>query len=160
MGRRSAITTVFGMLLVVSLDARAQPASTAGEALFSLVNRAVLPDHGRTVQPHYVRNGDVPCQRVSKWLGVAFDPSVGVLVRRTESFGPMFAQRPLTIGSRKLNLGLSFQRTSFNSVDGLPLDDIRAKRYLASTTVACCRCRWTSIKSSRVPPTGSLIASK
>jgi hypothetical protein len=31
----------------------------------------------------------------------------------------------LTSGRRKLNVGLSFQHTSFDSVDGLPLDDIR-----------------------------------
>src|SRR5262245_55835268 len=38
-----------------------------------------------------------------------FDPSLGVATRRSTSFGPMFAERPLTNGRGKVNVGIAYQ---------------------------------------------------
>lgn len=49
------------------------------------------------------------------------DPELGVLSRPTESFGPVYAERPLTLGKGKYNIGLSVADYSFDTMDGLNL---------------------------------------
>jgi hypothetical protein len=53
-----------------------------------------------------------------------FDSNLRVPVRRSASFGPMFAERPFTTGRRRLNVGAVIQRTSFESVGGQPLTEL------------------------------------
>ena len=53
-----------------------------------------------------------------------FDDTLHVPVRRSRSFGPMFAERPFTTGKGKLNVGAAFQHTTFSSVGGRPLTDL------------------------------------
>ena len=50
-----------------------------------------------------------------------FDPSMGVFTRTTGSFGPIFAERALTVGRGKLNFGINYQRASFDEFEGLDL---------------------------------------
>src|SRR5687768_13944609 len=52
------------------------------------------------------------------------DPELGgAVVRATESFGPSFVERSLTIGTIKPAFGLAFQETTFNRIDGRSLSD-------------------------------------
>jgi hypothetical protein len=53
-----------------------------------------------------------------------FDSSLQVPIRRSQSFGPMFAERPFTTGRGMLNVGAVFQHTSFASVGGRSLTDL------------------------------------
>jgi hypothetical protein len=53
-----------------------------------------------------------------------FDSNLRAPVRRTQSFGPMFAERPFTTGKGKVNIGVSFQHTTFSSVGGQSLTDL------------------------------------
>jgi hypothetical protein len=53
-----------------------------------------------------------------------FDSNLRVPVRRSRSFGPMFAERPFTTGQGKLNFGATFQHAAFSSVGGQALSDI------------------------------------
>jgi hypothetical protein len=53
-----------------------------------------------------------------------FDSNLRVPIRRSASFGPMFAERPFTTGRGRLNVGGVFQHTSFVSVGGLPLTEL------------------------------------
>jgi hypothetical protein len=53
-----------------------------------------------------------------------FDSNLRVPVRRSRSFGPMFAERPFTTGRGKLNVGATFQHATFSSVGGQPLSEI------------------------------------
>ena len=50
-----------------------------------------------------------------------FDPSNGVFTRTTGSFGPIFAERALTVGRKKLNFGINYQRATFDEFEGLEL---------------------------------------
>ena len=50
-----------------------------------------------------------------------FDPSMGVFTRATSSFGPIFAERALTVGRGKLNFGINYQRATFDEFEGLEL---------------------------------------
>jgi hypothetical protein len=63
-------------------------------------------------------------------LTYVFDESVGTLRRGSGSFGPLFAERALTIGRRKLSAGFNYQRTSYNRFEGQNLDDGSIKFYL------------------------------
>jgi hypothetical protein len=59
-----------------------------------------------------------------------FDDSVGTFRRSSGGFGPLFGERALTIGSRKLSMGFNYQRTSYDTFEGLNLDDGSIKFYL------------------------------
>lgn len=51
----------------------------------------------------------------------SFNPSLGVVSRSTESFGPILTERADTIGRHKLFVGVSYQYFNFDKVDGLDL---------------------------------------
>jgi hypothetical protein len=55
-----------------------------------------------------------------------FDPSLGVFRRTTESFGPILAERADTIGARRLSIGFAHQRYTYDTVEGINLDEIPA----------------------------------
>ena len=63
-------------------------------------------------------------------LTYVFDESVGTFRRGSSSFGPLFAERALTIGRRKLSVGFNYQRTSYDTFEGQNLDDGSIKFYL------------------------------
>lgn len=51
----------------------------------------------------------------------SFNPTLGVVSRTTESFGPILTERAETIGKHKLFVGVSYQFFDFNKVDGVSL---------------------------------------
>ena len=63
-------------------------------------------------------------------LTYVFDSSVGTFRRGSTSFGPMFAERALTIGRRKLSAGFNYQHTSYSTFEGQNLDNGSIKFYL------------------------------
>jgi hypothetical protein len=50
-----------------------------------------------------------------------YDSEAGVFLRSTGSFGPILALRAETIGKNKLSLGSTYQRFSFDTIEGLDL---------------------------------------
>jgi hypothetical protein len=58
-----------------------------------------------------------------------FDPAVGTFSRASESFGPTFAERALTVGKGRFNVGLNFQRATFDKMQGKSLSDEEIKIY-------------------------------
>lgn len=46
------------------------------------------------------------------------DPSLGVLNRSAESFGPLFAERPVTAGKGKFTLGSSYLHSTWDTFEG------------------------------------------
>jgi hypothetical protein len=59
-----------------------------------------------------------------------FDSASGTFQRATQSFGPAFAERALTIGRGKLSFGMNFQHSNYSSFEGADLDDGEVKFYL------------------------------
>lgn len=55
-----------------------------------------------------------------------FDPSLGIFQRTTRSFGPILADRADTLGARRVSLGFAFQRFTFDSIEGLDLNNVPA----------------------------------
>jgi Putative MetA-pathway of phenol degradation len=51
-------------------------------------------------------------------LTFSFDEGLGTFKRSSPTFGPAFAERSLTGGARKLSVGVSFLRSSYDSVAG------------------------------------------
>ena len=52
-----------------------------------------------------------------------FMPGTGTFSRATESFGPIFAERALTVGKGRMNVGFNYQRTTFDKFEGRNLRD-------------------------------------
>jgi len=71
-----------------------------------------------------------PLGSSSGGMTYVFDESVGTLRRGSASFGPLFGERALTIGRRKLSVGINYQRTSYSTFEGQNLDDGSIKFYL------------------------------
>jgi uncharacterized membrane protein YgcG len=65
-----------------------------------------------------------------------YDPSLGTFSRSSESFGPLFAERALTIGRQRGSLGLAFQRSTYDTFEGKNLRQRDIKFYIQHTD--CC----------------------
>lgn len=57
-------------------------------------------------------------------FSLTFDRTARAHVRTSSSFGPSFAERPLTNGRHRLSVGFTAQHTQFDAVDGIGLDEI------------------------------------
>ena len=55
-----------------------------------------------------------------------FDPGLGVFSRTTTSFGPILSERAETIGARRVSIGFAYQRLSFDSIEGVDLNNVPA----------------------------------
>ena len=64
------------------------------------------------------------------------DPATGAITPASSSFGPSFAERPLTIGRGKFNAGFNYQHAAYNSFEGVDLDDGSIKFLLRHNN--CC----------------------
>ena len=51
------------------------------------------------------------------------DPGLGTMTRSSDSFGPFFAERSLTIGRRQSSFGVSVQSSTFDNIGGRALRD-------------------------------------
>ena len=59
-----------------------------------------------------------------------FDESLGVYSRTTESFGPIFGERPLTAGRGKFSLAVNYQHGTWDTLEGLDLRGDDMQLYL------------------------------
>jgi hypothetical protein len=121
---------------LIAAEAAAQtttaPAASAGEALRNVMFGSEFSDtgalSGNSAEALYgLLLGETTTFPIGSSAGGftwVFDSSLRVPVRRSRSFGPMFAERPVTTGKGKLNAGLTFQHASFSSVGDQPLTDI------------------------------------
>ena len=51
-----------------------------------------------------------------------YDAALGTFSRTTETFGPAFAERAVTIGKGKFAFGLNYEHSKYNSLDGRDLE--------------------------------------
>lgn len=63
-----------------------------------------------------------------------FDPAVGTFNRASGTFGPVFTERALTVGRRRMNFGVNYQRSTFDKLEGKSLADGDVKLYTGFTT--------------------------
>jgi hypothetical protein len=65
-----------------------------------------------------------------------FDPALGSFSRSSESFGPAFAERALTIGRERGTLGLAYQRSTYDTFEGKNLQQREITFYFQH--IDCC----------------------
>jgi hypothetical protein len=68
----------------------------------------------------------VPLPSSASGFTYELDPTLGVFQRSTQSFGPILAERAETIGKRKFSVGFSYQYFSFDTLEGMNLDQVPA----------------------------------
>jgi hypothetical protein len=51
------------------------------------------------------------------------DPTLGLVVRSSDSFGPFYAERSLTAGRNQASFGVGYRSTAFDNIDGRDLRD-------------------------------------
>lgn len=68
----------------------------------------------------------VPLPSPASGFTYSFDSETGVFARSTQSFGPIMSDRAETIGGKKFTLGFSYQRFSFDSIEGMDLENVDA----------------------------------
>ena len=51
------------------------------------------------------------------------DPELGVNVRSSNSFGPFFMERSLTVGKGQVSFGVAYNEAMFDTIDGRALRD-------------------------------------
>ena len=130
MAARLAILTV-GILLVAT-GAGAQSAGRARRALRAILFRGEAGTTGALSENSSAalyglllgETTTFPTGTSAGGFTWTFDDTLHVPVRRSRSFGPMFAERPFTTGKGKLNVGAAFQHTTFSSVGGRSLSDL------------------------------------
>jgi hypothetical protein len=64
-----------------------------------------------------------------------FDETLGVYNRTTQSFGPIFAERPLTAGKGKFSFGVNYQHGTWDSFQGQDLQGNDLHLYLTHEDV-------------------------
>ena len=127
MAARLAILT-FGILLVATGAGAQQSAGAALRAiLFEEDGRRPLREHQTVLYGLLLgETTTFPTGTSAGGFTWTFDDTLRVPIRRSRSFGPMFAERPFTTGKGKLNVGAAFQHTTFSSVGGRPLTDLES----------------------------------
>ncbi|MGE3497533.1 MAG: hypothetical protein AB7N53_06525 [Candidatus Binatia bacterium] len=68
----------------------------------------------------------VPLPSSSGAFSFAWDPEVDTFVRFEQSLGSIFAERAQTLGRGRFNIGMSYQRVEFSTLEGDSLSNIRS----------------------------------
>ena len=91
------------------------------------------------VEPAFQLNKLIGAQLTSFPMGSSaggfswtFDPTQGTFNRGSGSFGPAFAERALTVGRRRLNVGMNYQRATFDSIENRKLRDGDVNFYIGA----------------------------
>jgi hypothetical protein len=148
-----------GALVLSSPDARGQ--ESVSQVLPSLLTqRVVLNERGPINQDphelHFFRGSADHLAEVAAYMNAAllaqlatypvgyssggftytFDSATATERRTSPSFGPAFADRPLTIGKGRWNVGLTYQHASFDKLEGKNLDSADIRFYFEHND--CC----------------------
>jgi hypothetical protein len=67
--------------------------------------------------------GTVPVSPSSAGFTYRLDPTLGTMVRSSQSFGPFYAERSLTVGRGQASIGVGYRTTTFDNIDGRNLRD-------------------------------------
>lgn len=82
---------------------------------------ALIATGGRISDSLVTHLSTFPMVSSASGFAYTFDPAVGTVTRRTDSFGPFFTERAFTTGEGKWSVGLTHQRSRFDSLDGIDL---------------------------------------
>ena len=148
--RRGFALVLLAVVLCWASPARAQ-GTNLSQVLVQLIQADILlapPQSGFSHEAHFVPgatqeiapfffNKEIitqlatfPTGSSSGGFTYTFDPALGTFSRASDSFGPAFAERALTAGKGKLNFGINYQHSSYDSFEGLDLQNGDVKFFL------------------------------
>ena len=78
----------------------------------------------------------IPLGSSSGGFSYTFNPSLGTFTRQSSTFGSAFAERALTAGRGRFNIGFNFQRATYDTLEGADLDNGDVRVYLVHQD--CC----------------------
>ncbi len=94
-----------------------QFASTTPAAINGMAMNATIRDIGTELTT-------LPLASPASGILFTFDRSLGVVMRSSESFGPIMGERAETIGRHRLFVAAAYQYFPFSSLDGLSLEHV------------------------------------
>jgi hypothetical protein len=71
----------------------------------------------------HVEISTVPAAASASGFTYRLNPSLGIVERSSQSFGPFLVNRSLTLGRRQVAVSMAYRETSFSAIDGRPLRD-------------------------------------
>lgn len=77
----------------------------------------------------------LPVPAASAGFTYRFNPTLEVFERTSETLGPVFLERPDTLGRSKFNLNVSFQYVNLNAFDGQSMGNLHASNPIVSRVV-------------------------
>jgi len=95
-----------------------------------------VPGADQQIAPYFFNQqlilqlGTFPLGSPSGGFSYSFDSSTGTFQRSTQTFGPAFAERALTIGKKRFSVGANFQYSKYTTFEGADLDNGEVKFYL------------------------------
>jgi hypothetical protein len=78
----------------------------------------------------------IPLGSSSGGFSYTYDPALGTFSRESSTFGSAWVERALTAGQGRWNLGFTFQRATYDSLEGRDLDNGDVRVYLVHQD--CC----------------------
>ena len=69
----------------------------------------------------------IPTLSTSAGFTYEFNPELEIYERSTQSFGPLFSERAITIGKNKFNINTSYTYISFDTYDGRDLGHLKSQ---------------------------------
>jgi hypothetical protein len=129
-------TMTMTLALVASFPATSAAQQSVRDVLsFLLTNRSIPTDDfvqdasaaaataGTISDLLLVELATVPVGSSASGFIYRLNPALGVPVRSSDSFGPIFLERSLTSGAGRASFTLSYQTITYDSIDGRPLRD-------------------------------------
>ena len=122
------------LLLGSTIPANAQQ-TTLDVLSFLLTNRTIITgDFDRDAQAAAATRdtfatfllqelSTLPVSSSSGGFTYRLDPTIGTVIRSSDSFGPFYTERSLTAGRNRASFGIGYQSTLYNSIDGRDLND-------------------------------------
>lgn len=101
-----------------------------------------LPGADQQLAPYFfnqqliVQLGTFPIGSPSGGFSYMFDSATGTFQRATQSFGPAFAERALTVGRNRFTIGANYQYANYNSFEGEDLGNGDMRFYLRHSPIA------------------------
>jgi hypothetical protein len=78
---------------------------------------------------------NLPIISASAGFTYRYNPELEVFERSAETLGPIFLERPETLGQGKFNVNVSYQFVKFNSFDGTDLEDLQGEGQIVLRNV-------------------------
>jgi hypothetical protein len=131
-GLATLLLRFFSPTRPVVLQEAAPPFSHAAHFVSQPNAQAILRELNRGIATQI---STFPLGSSSPGFTYTFDPSAGVFNRSADSFGPVFAERPLTAGKKKFSFGVSNLSASYDRLEGQKLREDDLQLYLTHQDV-------------------------